>query len=199
VLAQGKQGCERRAGADAGGPSPIDAWEDRGIGPADIEGEPHMRRIAAAGAMLLALTMAAPAAGNETERWTDLHEISGLFACGVVEETTATIDGTAYFDGDGEWIKDVLRFSYDASFTELASGTTISYRTRQVIIADPATISQMGQGIFVRAAGGAVLLDLGRLVFDPDDGSTLFKSAQTIEMDDPSAWQRYEVAICSLF
>lgn len=150
-------------------------------------------------ASLAFVALAAPAAANEAERWTDEHLITTTFSCGVVEETTAVIDGTAYFDADGTWLKDVLRFSYDVSFTEVATGTTITSRTHQVIIANPDTIGQMGQGIFVRAAGGAVLLDVGRLVFDPTDGSTVFKSAQTIAMDDPTGMQRYDDAVCSLF
>ena len=159
-----------------------------------------MRRIAGiSAAALTALALAAPASANEAVRWTDTHEIGSVFGCGVVEDTTATIDGTAYFDGAGDWIKDVLRFSYDASYTNLSTGQTIGYTTRQVIIADPGGISQMGQGVFVRAQGGARLLDVGRLTFDPGDGSTIFKSAKTVAMDDPTVFERYEAAICSLF
>jgi hypothetical protein len=150
-------------------------------------------------ATILAVAIAAPAAANEAMRWTDTHEISGAFSCGVVEDTTAHIDGTAFFDADGNWIKDVLRFSYEASYTDPATGASVSYTTRQVVTADAETIALMGQGIFVRAQGGARLLDVGRLVIDPADGSTVFKSAQSIALDDPTSFDRYEQAICSLF
>jgi hypothetical protein len=150
-------------------------------------------------AIVLALALATPAAANEAVRWTDIHDISNVFTCGVVEGTTATIEGTAYFDAEGNWLKDVLRFSYEASYTDPSTSRTIDYTTRQIITAEPGTISLMGQGLFVRAAGGAVQLDVGRLVFDPADGSTVFKSAQTLAFDDPTVPDRYDAAICSLF
>lgn len=160
-----------------------------------------MRRnsILGSAAMLLALTVAAPVAANETIRWTDSHEIANVFTCGVVEDTTAAIEGAAYFDAEGNWLKDVLRFSYDSSFTDSATGETITYTNRQVVTANPETISLMGQGIFVRAPGGAVLLDVGRLVIDPADGSTVFKSARSLAGDFPTIFALYEAAICSLF
>lgn len=158
-----------------------------------------MRRMIGAGsAVLAALVLAAPVAANETVRWTDTHEISNVFSCGVVEDTTASIDGTAYFDGDGDWIKDILRFSYDASYTAPETGQTISYTTRQVVTANPENLSLMGQGAFVRAQGGARLLDVGKLAINWD-GSTVFKSAQSLAQDDPTVFDRYDAAICSLF
>jgi len=147
----------------------------------------------------LGLAVAGPVSANDTERWTDTYPVSNTFACGVVEDTTVTLDGTAYFDGDGAWLRDVLRFTYQASYTEIATGTTISYLTRQVVIVSPNDVSLMAQGAFVRAQGGARLLDVGRLVVDPADGSTIFKSAQSLAIDDPTVFERYEAAICSLF
>ena len=159
-----------------------------------------MRRIASFMAMALAaLTQAGPVSANEAFRWTDTHEIDNVFSCGVVEDTTASIDGTAYFDRDGNWVMDILRFSYAASYTDPATGATVSYRTRQVVTADPSDISLMGQGAFVRAQGGARLLDVGKLTVNPADGSTIFRSAKALALDDPSVFERYDAAICSLF
>jgi hypothetical protein len=142
-----------------------------------------------AGAVLAALLVATPAAA-----------IDNTFTCGAVEDTTATIDGTAYFAADGSWIKDILRFSYDASFTDPATGQTMSFTTRQVVVASPENLSFLGQGLFVRAPGsGAVLLDVGRLTIDPSDGSTVFASANVLSFDDPTVPDRYDAAICSLF
>ena len=159
-----------------------------------------MRRLAMTAGMLCALAIAAPVAANETVRWVDGHEIGGVFTCGVVEDTTATIEGAAYFDADGAWIKDILRFTYAASYSDPSSGTTIEYTTRQVVVATPEHLTFLGQGLFVRAPGaGAVLLDVGRLTVDPADGSTVFSSARTLGLDDPSVPERYDRAICSLF
>lgn len=152
-----------------------------------------------AAAAVMALALATPVAANEAVRWTDSHDISNVFTCGVVEDTVATIEGTAYFDAEGNWVKDILRFSYQASYTDPATDETISYTTRQVVVADPATITLLGQGAFVRAQGGARLLDVGRLTIDPSDGSTVFKSARALALDDPTVFDRYDQAICSLF
>ena len=159
-----------------------------------------MRRIASIMTVALAaLALAGPVSANEAFRWTDTHEIDNVFSCGVVEDTTASIDGTAYFDADGNWVMDILRFSYAASYTDPATGATVSYRTRQVVTADPSDISLMGQGAFVRAQGGARLLDVGKLTVNPADGSTIFRSAKALALDDPSVFDRYDAAICSLF
>ena len=161
-----------------------------------------MRRssILASTAMLVALTVAAPVAANEAIRWTDGHDITNVFSCGVVEDTTATIEGTAYFDAEGTWLKDILRFSYEAVYTDPASGETIAFATRQVVTANPDNLSFIGQGLFVRAGGsGALLLDVGRLTVDMADGSTLFASAKALALDDPTVFERYDEAICSLF
>ena len=160
-----------------------------------------MRLTAIIGASALAtLIVAAPVAANETLRWTDSHDITNTFSCGVVEQTTAALEGTAYFDADGAWLKDVLRFSYDASYTDPGTGKTITYTTRQVVLSHPGSLSFVGQGLFVRVPGsGAVLLDVGKLTIDPSDGSTTFKSAQALALDDPTVFERYDAAICSLF
>lgn len=160
-----------------------------------------MRRMAFAPASVLtALLIAAPASANDTVRWTDSHEISGTYSCGVIEATTATIEGTAYFGADGGWIKDIIRFSYDASYTDPATGRTVSFGTRQIVEGSPETLAFRGQGVFVRAPGtGAVLLDVGRLVIDPSDGSTVFRSANVLGGEDPSVPAAIDAAICSLF
>ena len=146
------------------------------------------------------LALAAPAAANDTVRWTDSHDIDNVFTCGVVEETVATIQGTAYFAADGTWLKDILRFSYAATYTDPATGRAVSYRTRQVAEGNPDNLVFRAQGLFVRSGGeGAVLLDVGRLVVNRDDGSTVFASANALGFDDPTVFDRYDAAICSLF
>ena len=160
-----------------------------------------MRRpMVIAASALAALALAGPAAANETVRWTDTDHINNVFTCGVVEDTLVTIGGTAYFGADGTWLKDIIRFSYTVTLTDPASGATISYRTRQVAEVNPDNVVLRAQGSFVRSGGaGAVLLDVGRLVIDPADGSTIFKSAKSLALDDPTGFERYDAAICSLF
>lgn len=149
---------------------------------------------------LLFLVAAAPAVAQQTLRWTDRHDIDNTYTCGVVEETTATIDGTAYFDSDGTWVKDILRFSYEATLTDPVSGRTVAFGTRQVVLATPQTLAFAAQGLFIRVpASGAVLLDVGRLVVDPADGRTVFASAKVLGFDDPSVRDRLDAAVCSLF
>ncbi|HET7726463.1 MAG TPA: hypothetical protein VFK54_03975 [Candidatus Limnocylindrales bacterium] len=158
------------------------------------------RSMVIAASALAVLALAAPAAANETDRWTDTHDIENVFTCGVVEDTVATIDGTAYFAADGSWLKDIIRFSYEATFTDPVTGETASYRTRQIVEGNPDNLVFRGQGLFVRDRGnGAVLLDVGVLVMDPGDGSTVFQSASTLAFDDPTVFDRYDEAICSLF
>lgn len=157
------------------------------------------RSIGLVAGMLAGLALAAPVAANDAERWVDTHQIGNVFTCGVVEETTATIDGTAYFNAEGSWIRDILRFTYAASYTDPETGASVAYTTRQVVIANPESLTFLAQGAFVRAPGmGAVLLDVGRLTIDPTDGSTIFSSARTLGFDDTTDG-RYDAAICSLF
>ena len=158
------------------------------------------RSMVIAASALAVLALAAPVAANETVRWTDTHEIDNAFTCGVVEHTVATIEGTAYFAADGSWLKDIIRFSYHATFADPATGEAVSYRTRQIVEGNPDNLVFRGQGLFVRTGGeGTVLLDVGVLVMDPADGSTVFQSAKTLAFDDPTVFDRYDEAICSLF
>jgi hypothetical protein len=158
------------------------------------------RSMVLAASALAALALAAPAAANETVRWTDTHDVDNVFTCGVVEDTLVTIEGTAYFAADGTWLKDIIRFSYAATYADPETGETLTSRMRQVVEANPDNLVFKGQGTFIRAAGeGAVLLDVGRLVMDPGDGSTIFKSANVLTFDDPTIFGRYDAAICSLF
>jgi hypothetical protein len=160
-----------------------------------------MRKLALITVSILgSLLAAAPVAANTAIRWTDTHDIDGTFTCGVVEDSTAYISGTAYFAADGTWIKDIIQFRYDASYADPSTGRVIAFKNRQVVEASPETLAFIGQGTFVRAPGaGAVLLDVGRLVIDPSDGSTVFASASVLTFEDPSVPDQVDAAVCSLF
>ena len=152
----------------------------------------------AAFAWLLVLTGTVSA--TTAHRWTETRVIENTFSCGVVEHTTATIDGTAYFADDGTWLRDFVRFRYVATYNDRATGRTIDYRTRQVAEFTPDTGTLRGQGTFVRVPGDGVLLrDVGRLVFDPRTGETVFESAHVISFEDPDPGSAYDAAICAAF
>ena len=105
-----------------------------------------MRRFGGAAAGLLAgllllVLWAMPVAANETARWADVHTIDHTYPCGIVEHTIASIDGTAYFDNAGTWLRDIIRFSVDSSFADPASGRVIDFSTRQILEATPGLIA----------------------------------------------------------
>lgn len=169
-------------------------------------GRDHMQRsrfraLAAIVATALATILAAgPAAANESVTFADAHVITNTYTCGVVEYTVGSFEGRAYFDSDGIWLKDIIQFRYEASFTDPASGETIEFRTRQVVTATPETLTLLGQGVFIKPAGhGAVLLDVGRLVVDPADWSVLFASDKVLDFEDPTTGDTIDAAVCSLF
>jgi hypothetical protein len=156
--------------------------------------------LAASAGVVLLLLCATPAAANESGRWTDVHIIDHTYPCGVVEHTVAAIDGTAYFDNDGTWLRDIIRFGVDSSFTDPASGRTITYTTRQVLEATSDTGTYRGQGFFVRVAGqGVIILDNGRMTFALADGTTVFASAHVLTFDDPTVQTRVDAAVCAMF
>jgi hypothetical protein len=62
------------------------------------------------------------------------------YSCGVVEDTTVVLDGTTYFDTDGSWLRNIIRFT-DNAFTDPASDMTIAFKTRQVVELTPETVT----------------------------------------------------------
>ncbi len=152
-------------------------------------------------ALVAALAMAVPAAAaSHVERWTDTETINNTYTCGAVEATTLTIDGTAFFAADGSWRKDVLQFSYDASYSDPATGETVTLDIHQTVIATPESVALNGQGTFIRAPiDGPLLLDVGRIVVDPADGSVTFASANVLRFDDPNGAALVDAAVCGLF
>jgi hypothetical protein len=160
-----------------------------------------MRRyIRPAAGLLLALALAAPASAHTQDRFTFDERLVETFSCGVTVTTTIHGDGMARLDADGSWIATTVRLRYTGVAVDPATGASVVLSARQVIAEAPGTATSRGQGLFIRLPGdGVVLLDVGRLVFDPSDGSTLFSSAHVIAFDDPTTIARVDAAICSLF
>ncbi len=150
--------------------------------------------------LILAVALAVPVAANSTDRFSFDDVIHREYSCGVLETTHVHGDGTAYFGADGTWLSTAIRFRYDGLFTNSVTGATIRATGRQILTEQAGTIVLRGQGTFIRVPGkGVVNLDVGRLVFDPSDGTTTFASAKVVTFDDPEAFARLDAAVCSLF
>lgn len=150
--------------------------------------------------LALALAIAAPVAAGTQDRFTFEDRLVDTFSCGVTLTTTVAGDGMARLAADGSWIATIVRLRYTGVALDPATGATLALAGRQVIEEAPGVATSVGQGMFLRLPGeGVVLMDVGRLVFDPSDGSTSFASAHVIRFDDPTAAARIDAAVCSLF
>ena len=82
--------------------------------------------------------------GERTDRWTDTTtqrvHVRGR------RDTVATMEGTAYFAADGTWLKDIIRFSYAATYADPATGRTLTSRMRQVVEANRQASCLQGAG-----------------------------------------------------
>jgi hypothetical protein len=162
-----------------------------------------MRRriLGLAGALSLALVLAVPAgvaaATSEPFEFTDHRLVD--HGCGIVEDVTIAARGRAYFAGDGSWQRDIIHFSYQSVIRSTLTGRSIDTKATQTLEITPDTGTMRGQGVFVRVPGvGVVVYDIGRLVFDAADGSTIFASARAIGFDDFESFEAGEAALCDL-
>jgi len=159
-----------------------------------------MRRLSLAAGVLLALAVAAPAAANTTERFVLDDTFSNEYSCGVVVTTRAVGDAIAHHGKDVSWLFGTIHIRYLGEGLDPATGEVINLTGRQIMLERPTAVALMGQGTFLHLPGEGVLLeDVGRLVFNPADGSTLTSSAHVIPFDDPTGEARIDVAVCSLF
>ncbi len=150
--------------------------------------------------LLLATAIAAPTSANTTERFSFDDVIENVYSCGAILTTQVHGDVIAHLATDGTWLGSSIRLRYDGLAVDPATGDSIELAGRQIAAEGPDAVALIGQGTFIRLGGrGVVLLDVGRLVFDPTNGSTLFASAQAIGLDDPDAAARIDAAVCSLF
>jgi hypothetical protein len=160
-----------------------------------------MRRsfISAAIAMALMLATVVPASAGGTRSvpfsWSDHYTVD--HPCGVVEDTRVTVRGTALFDASGAWVRDLAVFAYDGVYT--GPSGSLANRTHQTAQFTPETVTFRGQGTFIHGGHiGVLVYDVGRLVFDRTDGSTLFATPKVIRVDDPAAMQALDEALCDL-
>ena len=160
-----------------------------------------MRRsfISAAFATALILATVAPALAGGTRSirfsWSDHYTVA--HPCGVVEDTTITVRGTAFFDASGAWIRDLIVFGFEGVYA--GPSGALANQTRQTTEFTPTTATLRGQGTFIHGGHiGALVYDVGRLVFDTSDGSTLFATPKVIPVDDPAAIEAVDQALCDL-
>jgi hypothetical protein len=151
-------------------------------------------------ALVLAGAVTATAFAGTTDRFEDAFVITKTYSCGVVETTNVSLVGTAYFAEDGTWIRSLVRFEFDGMLLDPTTGEQIDLKGRQLLAEAPGQFALAGQGTFIRVPGsGVVAHDVGRLIVNLPDGSTIFSSAKVIEFDDPDAGAMVDAAVCALF
>jgi hypothetical protein len=160
-----------------------------------------MRRSIIQAALAVALTLAAAApvsAGGERSvhfRWSDAYTVA--HDCGIVEAVSVDVRGTAFFDASGTWLRDIIGLKFQGTYS--GPGGSLTNRTNQVATFTPDLGALRGQGVFIHGGHiGVVVYDVGRLVFDTSDGSTLFATPKVIPFDDPDALAAVDAALCNL-
>jgi len=111
-----------------------------------------------------------------TDAWTVQH------ACSVTESTSVTAREHDFFDGNGVWLRSLVQFDYVGTFSGPGGSLTVSDHQSGTFTPTTGTLS--GQGIFLHGAGGVLVMDTGRLVFDLGSGTTLHQSAKVLGFDD---------------
>ena len=139
----------------------------------------------------------AMAGGSRTVRFDFSDQNVVQHACGVVESTTVAGKGTAYFDASGAWLRDIVNLSFEGVFT--GPGGSLTATARQVVELTADRVTARGQGTFIHGGHiGVLVYDVGRLVFDPSDGSTYFVTPKAITFDEPSGFEPVDQALCDL-
>ena len=158
------------------------------------------RSVAGIAGLLLALALAVPVSANSLDRFSFDDVLVETYTCGVVITTRIHGDGIAHLDANGDWLFTSVRLRYAGEAFDPESGATLELESRQILTETPASATSHGQGIFLRLPGeGVVLMDVGRLVFDYTDGSTIAATPHVIPFDDPGSAARIDAAVCSLF
>ncbi len=161
-----------------------------------------MRRhlISTVSALIVAAALAGPAAagGDRSFRFSFEESYAVDHACGIVEYTTVTGRGTAFFDGSGTWLRDRILFTFDGTYVG-PSGASLDNRTVQVVDITPANLTLRGQGVFIRGGSTGVLVyDVGRLVIDGQTGAAIFATPKVIPFNDPDGLAAIDAALCDV-
>lgn len=157
-----------------------------------------MRRFMAAGTLSVALLagLAGQALAGEPVHFSFVESWTIDRPCGIVEETTLSGHGQAYFDAEGNWIRDVIKFTAVGTFTNTATGEVMTGVSNQSGEFTPETFTLRGQGIFLRGHGGVVFYDVGRLVSTFGFGETLSATPKALPVDDAAGFEALDAALC---
>ena len=152
--------------------------------------------VGAATLLLAALVPAAAAASSTSFAWEDAYDVD--HSCAIVEHVTLSVEGRAYFDNDGTWLRDLVHFHYGVTYENTETGESLVTRTTQSAQITPDTVTLRAQGYFIRGGAGLGLVhqDVGRLVFDVTDGSTMFATPGVVRVDDPAGADAVDAALC---
>ena len=118
-------------------------------------------------------------------------------------DTTGVVDGTAFFDTNGEAIKFIVRGRVSETLTNSVTGKTLVNRGvfqdffRRIDGTDEFTHSVSGFDFQVKVdgRGPVVLRDVGRKVFDPETGEIVFRAGHTNIPDGPDAEEVFCAAL----
>lgn len=139
--------------------------------------------VIAVSATLVVLGVAAPAAADQpsmTRVFFDDDTIED-FTCGflIVEEFDGRVDITVFVDGDGNPTRIRVAALFQGTLTNPETGESIR-GDQELILFFPADGSEeTWAGLRFRAVfpgAGAVLLDVGRISFDPATGEVFFEA-----------------------
>ena len=160
-----------------------------------------MRRsfISAAIAMAFILATVAPAlaGGTRSVRFSASDHYTVAHPCGVVEDTSVTVRGPRSSTRPAPGSEISWSSPYDGVYT--GPSGSLANKTHQTAEFTPETGTLRGQGTFIHGGHiGALVYDVGRLVFDTSDGSTLFATPKVIRLDDPAAMEALDEALCDL-
>jgi hypothetical protein len=154
----------------------------------------QIARGAVAAALVLGAAVAPVAAATPTlNRWSDTYTVD--HACAILETTKITVNEKAFLDGD-TWVRSVVNLTFDG-VDEGPTGQTYAVTSHQNGIFTPTTGAISGQGSFLRGAGGVLIMDVGRLVFEIPSGQTIQASAQVLRFDDPPFPNLLDDALCA--
>lgn len=104
----------------------------------------------------------------------------------VLDTWTRTVEGKRRYSSDGLLLRRHFRDRWDGTFTNSASGKSVSYSQRNTYLHDLGVPGDPGTGVQkntvhlrVFDARGTVLMDVGRVVLSVDDDQVILRSGKS--------------------
>jgi hypothetical protein len=147
--------------------------------------------VVAAGLVCSGIPVARAAGRTDTEAPVPLTGVVELFDCGgfvILDEFNLVFRIRNFYDKAGDFIRFVEQVSCTDTFVNSVTGTRLPSPFHNSTILDVRTGQVANHGVFYKAivpGAGAVLLDVGNVVFDLDTGETVFRAGphQAIDGD----------------